>query len=113
MLTLALIVLVVTGITLALFFYVGGSFLQGYIYTEPSQELHWQAPAAGGVLAVFLMLWCLLIATAEGATPRDIPYDTIFRFSPRVDLLPEPAREIWAISKDGQEKPYKRARLGQ
>jgi hypothetical protein len=112
-LTLVLIVLVVTSVTLALFFYVGGTFLQGYIYTEPSQDLHWQAPAAGGVLAVFLMLWCVLVANAEGATPRDIPYDTIFGFKARVDLLPEPAREIWAVYKDGQERPYKRERLGQ
>jgi hypothetical protein len=88
-------------------------FLQGYIYTEPSQELHWQAPAAGGVLAAFLMLWCVLVAGAEGATPRDIPYDTISSFKPRVDLLKEPPLEIWAVYKDGQEKRYKRERLGQ
>jgi hypothetical protein len=112
-LTLALIVLIVGTIALALFFYVGAMFLQGYIYTEPSQDLYWQAPAAGGALALFLALWCVLVASAEGATPRDIPYDTVFHFTPNVDLLKEPPREIWAVYKDGQEKPYKRDRLGQ
>jgi hypothetical protein len=101
---------VLTGLTLAVFFYAGAMFLQGYIYTEPSQELYWQAPAAGGALMAFLTIWCLLIVNAEGANPRDIPYDTIFRFSPRVDLLAEPAQEIWGVKKDGEKKPYKRKR---
>ncbi len=88
-------------------------FLQGYIYTEPSPQLYWQAPAAGGVLTLFLLLWCVLVAKSDGATPSDIPYDTLFHFSPRVDLLKEPAKEIWAIYKDGAEKPYERDRLNQ
>jgi hypothetical protein len=93
---------------------VGALFLQGYIYTEPSAELFWQAPAAGGVMMVFFMLWGILIVNAEGASPRDIPYDTVFRFSPRVDRFPEePAKEIWAVYKDGTEKPYTRERRGQ
>jgi hypothetical protein len=111
--TLLLLVFLVTGASLAVFFYVGASFLQSYIYTEPSQELYWQAPAAAGVLAAFFTLWCLVVANAEGASPRDVPYDTIFRFSPRVDLLKEPARELWAKYQDGQEKRYDRERLSQ
>ena len=109
MLTLLLIV-AVTGLALGVFLYVGSLFLQGYIYTEPSQGLRWQAPAAGAALMVFFMLWCVLIANTEGATPRDIPYDTVFRFSPRADLLKEPAKEIWAIQADGEKKAYKRKR---
>jgi hypothetical protein len=111
-LTLLLIV-AVTGLTLGVFFYVGSLFFQGYIYTEPSQDLKWQAPAAGAALMVFFMLWCVLIANTEGATPSDIPYDTVFRFSPRADLLKEPADRIWAVGKDGTEKTYKRERRGQ
>jgi hypothetical protein len=107
-----MLILVVIGLSLAVFFYVGGMFLQGYIYTEPSQELYWQAPAAAGALTVFLMLWCVLVVNAEGANKSDIPYDTIFKFQPRVDLLKEPAQQIWVI-KDGEKKLYKRKRFEQ
>ena len=114
MLSLILVV-VVTGIALAVFLYVGGAFLQGYIYTEPSRELYWQAPAAGGALALFLMIWCVLIANAEDVSRQDIPYDTLFHFSPRVDMkgFKEPADKIWAIKKDGSKVLYTRQRTGQ
>jgi hypothetical protein len=101
-----MLILLVTGATLAVFLYVGGMFLQGYIYTEPSRDINWQAPAAGAALMVFLMLWCFLDANAADASPRELPYDTLFRFSANVDLLKEPAKEIWAIKKDGEKKPY-------
>jgi len=107
-----ILILLIIGVTLTVVLYVGSLFFQGYFYTEPSRELYWQAPAAGGVLTAFYFLWCLLIANSGGANPR-IPYDTIFRFSPSVDLLNEPAKEIWAITKDGEKKPYQRVRQGQ
>ena len=112
MLTLLLIILI-TGLGLAVLLYAGALFLQGYIYTEPSRELYWQAPAAAGVLTLFLMLWCVLDANSPGAAAGDIPYDTLFRFSPRADLLKEPAKQIWAVSKDGEKTLYTRDRMGQ
>ena len=81
MLTL-LLILLITGLGMAVLLYVGAMFFQGYIYTEPSRELYWQAPAAAGVLTLFLMLWCVLDANSPGTAPGDIPYDTIFRFTP-------------------------------
>ncbi len=108
-----LLILAITGLTLAVFFFVGSFFLQGYMYTEPSPQLYWQAPAAGAILTVFLLLWCFMIVRSPGAKPEDIPYDTIFRFSPRVDLLEKPAKELWAVTRKGEEIPYQRKRLGQ
>lgn len=106
MLTL-LLILAITGLTLAVFFFVGSLFLQGYIYTEASPLLYWQAPAAGAILAVFLLLWCIMVARSPDARPDDIPYDTIFRFSPRVDLLKKPAKELWVVNRKGMEIPYR------
>ena len=62
----------------------------------------WQAPAAGGALAVFYALWCIMIINA-GGTPGNIPYDTIFNFSGRVDLSPKPLPKLTAIRERGQE----------
>jgi hypothetical protein len=112
-LSLIIIVFVVTAAALAVLLYVGSVFLQGYIYTEPSAELYWQAPAAAGVMALFLTLWCALVANSEGVSRQDIPFDTLFHFSPRVDLLKEPADKIWALKKDGSKTLYTRQRTGQ
>lgn len=112
MLTL-LLILLITGLGLAVLLYAGALFLQGYIYTEPSRELYWQAPAAAGVLTLFLMLWCVLDANSPGAAPGDIPYDTLLRFNADANLMQEPAKEIWAVNKDGDKKLYTRERLGQ
>lgn len=109
MLTL-LLILLVTGVALAVLLYVASMFLQGFLYTEPSGGLYWQAPAAAGVLTLFFAIWCVLDASAEGHAPTNIPYDTLFRFNPRVDLLKEPAMEVWAMNKDGEKKVYKHKR---
>jgi hypothetical protein len=81
-------VLILFAICLVVFFSVGivlwaGTLgLQGYIYSEPATELYWRAPAAGAVLAIFLGLWCLLDYRSIDPVENDVPYDTIFRFSP-------------------------------
>jgi hypothetical protein len=95
--------LLLAGVVLAGFLYVGAVFLQGYFYTGPSEQLIWGAPAAAAVLTLFLGLWCLLDANNPGSTPQDIPYDSFFRFSPRVDMMPTPAKEIWAVRQGSKE----------
>ncbi len=115
MLSLLLILLVV-GAGLAVFLLVGSLYLQGYIYTEPNPGLLWLAPAAGAVVTAVLALWCFSVALSDRASPRDIPYDTIFRFSPRVEMVDRPVKELWAVRKDGQVVRYVRqseAVLGQ
>src|SRR5262245_866951 len=79
-------------------------FLQGYIYTEPTAGIVWQAPAAGGAIALFYTLWCAIIVNAEGASSKNVPYDTIFRFSPRVDKYADPPNVIWIESKKQKVK---------
>jgi hypothetical protein len=85
-------------------------FLQSYIYTEPTPGLAWQAPAAGAAIALFYALWCVIVANSADARPEDIPYDTLFRFSPTVDMVKEPVKELWAVKKNEEKVKYVRFR---
>ena len=81
MLTLLAICLVVF-FSVGIILWAGTLGLQGYIYSEPTTQLYWRAPAVGAVMAGFLGLWCLLDYRGIDPKANDIPYDTIFRFSP-------------------------------
>jgi hypothetical protein len=105
------LMLLLTALALAVFLYVGSLFLQGTYYTQPSETLFWGAPAAGLALALFLLLWCLLIVKSPGASPENIPYNTGFAFNPRVDILKEAVKELRAVKKNGEEVLYKRHRV--
>ncbi len=101
------LMLLVVAVGLMVLIWVGSVFFQGYIYTEPSNGLHWQAPAAGAVLGLFYAGWCFAVANAPGANPQDIPYDTIFNFSPRVEMAKKPVKELWAVKKNDEKVRYK------
>ena len=103
MLGLLLIVLVV-GMGLTALLWAGSVFLQGYFYTEPSPGMAWQAPAVGGGLTLFLMLWCVINALAPGATASQVPYDALFRAQTVEDYTKKPADRLWSYRK-GQAKP--------
>ncbi len=99
------LILLIVGVSLGVGLFVGGLFAQGWIYTEPSRQVLWGAPVTAAILFFFYSLWCVLDVFA-GATPGDIPYDVLQRFSPSVDLLPTPARELWAVHKGGKAEHY-------
>jgi hypothetical protein len=86
--------------SLIVLLWVGTFFFQGYIYTQPSQHLYWQAPAAAAVLTFGFAVWCFSIAFSSRASPQDIPIDTIFRFSVREDMFDLPAKKLWAYKVD-------------
>jgi hypothetical protein len=96
-----LIIFVLIAVALTVLLWVGSLFFQGYIYTEPSPELYWQAPAAGAALGVFFTFWCWLAMGA--ADPQDLAYDTLFRFSPQVEKYEKPAKRIWVERKNTKE----------
>src|SRR5262245_34656490 len=85
--------------------------MQGYYYTEPSGTLYWGAPATALGVGVFLFLWCIVVVSSSDTSPTSIPYDTLVRLSPRVDVLKEPAKELRAIKKNGEEVVYKLYRV--
>lgn len=103
---MALLVFLVTAAALIVLLWVGTVFFQGYIYTEPTREIHWQAPAAGAALALFYTLWFVLIANSSEASPTNIPYDSLFRFSPTVDRYKEDPKEL-LVERKGSTEPIK------
>ena len=74
--------------------------------------MYWQAPAAAGVMAGFITLWCVLIIGSSEATPMNLPYNTLFRFSATDDMCTEPVKELRVIPKVGKEVTYKCHRYG-
>jgi hypothetical protein len=117
-----LLILIVTAVSLTVILWAGTFFFQGYIYTEPSPSLYWQAPAAAALLSLGFTIWVFAMALSSTATPQNLPIDTIFRFSPKEDMAElkgKPAEKLWAIKsdrkktgpdKDGESVPYKRKR---
>mgnify|MGYP001593542327 CR=1 FL=1 len=101
------LMLAVVAAALMLLLWVGSLFLQGYFYTEPSRQLLWGAPAAGVLLTAFLAWWCYAVATSPETRPADIPYNTLFTFSPRVEMVRKPVSELWAVKKNDEKVLYK------
>lgn len=56
--------LVMTWIVLTAFLWLGSHWIQGWFYSEPTTGLHWRATSAGSALALFVVLWCLIIYRA-------------------------------------------------
>jgi hypothetical protein len=104
--TSLLLALSVIGIGLGVLLYVGSLFFQGYIYTEPSTGLAWQAPAAAAALFLFLLFWCVIVANSATASPSQVPYDSLFRFSPTIEMVKEPIPEMTAVYKKGDAVTY-------
>ncbi len=101
------LILLVAGVALTVLLWAGTYFFQGYIYTEPSPGIFWQAPAAAAILTLGYLIWCLSIATTPEANPQNLVYDTLIRFNPTEDMLTRPASPIWAIKQNprkGEEK---------
>ncbi|MCI0685174.1 MAG: alkaline shock response membrane anchor protein AmaP [Gemmataceae bacterium] len=107
-----LMMLVVT-LGLIVLLWVGALFFQGYFYTEPAAQIVWGAPAAGVMLGGFLAWWLVTVVRTPETRPEDIPYDTIFRFSPRVYMVNEPVKQLWAVKKNNEKVLYERYRLDQ
>jgi hypothetical protein len=110
-----LIVLVVIGVTVSVLLWVGTAFLQGYLYTEPSSDTYWQAPAAGAVVTLFLLVWCLInVNAAHDQGPGFEPYDTLFRFSAVEEYDKRPVDKIWVVRAGARDpQPYESHRTVQ
>jgi hypothetical protein len=91
------IILFVTLISLIVFLWAGTFFFQGYIYTEPSPGIFWQAPLAAVVLTVGYAIWLLSIAFTPTASKTNIPINVLHKFTPNEDLLAKPAEKMWSI----------------
>ncbi len=101
----ALLVLGISAVVLTVILWIVTLFFQGYFYTEPTSQILWQAPAAGAALGLFYAFWCLLVV--NGTTGDAVPYDTLFRFTPRVEKFDKPVPKLLGYLR-GEKTLYKR-----
>jgi len=45
-------------LAVAVILWAGTVFLQGYVYSEPVEQVYWRAPLAGLIMTLFVGLWC-------------------------------------------------------
>jgi hypothetical protein len=91
------LIVVLVWIALMVGLAAGTVWFQGYIYSEPAEDLYWRAPAAGTVLALVVVLWSYLDYRSPGH------YPALFDFVPKEETeFPE----LWAL-KDGKTTHYK------
>lgn len=82
----------------------GGTFiLQAYIYSNPTPDLLWRAPAAAAIVTAFLAFWTMLDYRSPGS------YNTIFEFSARNDQ----SFDKFLSVKNKKEIPYTLHKIGQ
>jgi hypothetical protein len=75
--------------------------------------LLWMGTLAGAILALFLTLWCLIAVNSADPVTLDIPYGTLFTFSPKVEKYKKDAKEIWVIDhKNKKPQKYELSRDG-
>jgi hypothetical protein len=103
-LLILILILVILLVSLIVLIWAATVFFQGYFYTEPTAGIAWQAPATAAVLTFGYAVWCIWIAASSTASPINLPIDTIFRFTPREDMLKRPAPKLWAIKADPHKK---------
>src|SRR5262245_59665088 len=63
-----LLILLAVGAGLVALLWTGTLLAQGYFYDSPTDKLEWRAPAAGGALALFLTIWCLIEYSSPNST---------------------------------------------
>jgi hypothetical protein len=72
-------------------------WFQGYIYSEPVDQIYWRAPAAGTAITVFLCLWVMLDYRAPGR------YRELHEFS---STESQTYKYLWIPNSDGKETLY-------
>jgi hypothetical protein len=98
-----LVLLLVVGLVLGGLLYVWTTWFQGYIYSEPAEQLYWRAPAAAGALTLYLAFWVFLDARAPG------DYQVFTQYS--ASRSSEPYKELRVTTQDG-DKSFKLFKAG-
>ncbi len=88
-------------VALAVLLWAGTTWFQGYIYSEPAEQLYWRAPAAAAGITLFFAFWGVLAYRSPG------DYPAMFMI-PRVgDTKHLPVKA--AVYADGKEVELKRS----
>lgn len=102
--TVVIVALLLLWLVLMAVLFVGATWLQGYIYSEPEAGMIWRAPAAGTAIAAVVVIWAMVdygsIKSADQATGS---YTSLFNFS--ADETKK-YTELTAL-KDGKKTRYK------
>jgi hypothetical protein len=98
------LILLLIGFVVAVLLWVGTLFVQSYIYSQPTEGLPWRAPIAGGAIALFLAVWCLIDYRASNPLRNEMPLDTVFSFSASETYPVKPIDKFWSVAKRGGQE---------
>ena len=84
-------------------------WFQGYLYTEPVEQLYWRAPAVGSALTVLLIIWIAIDYRAVKNNPdAHFPYGPIQEMAPALTKTEtEPFASLVVPGENNTEKEYK------
>jgi hypothetical protein len=92
--------LVLTWLVLIVFLWVWTAWFQGYIYTEPVEDLSWRAPAAGTAVMLFLFIWVWVDYSSQGR------YRTLLDVNPTETVADY--MELRVVTPDGSEATFRK-----
>ncbi len=70
-----LLIYLLVFLALAALLWAGTTWFQGYIYSEPAEQLYWRAPAAAAGVTLFLAFWGFLAYRAPGDYPAQFQFE--------------------------------------
>ena len=94
-------------VALAVLLWVGTMWFQGYIYSEPSEQLFWRAPAAAAAITLFFAFWGVLAYRSPGDYPamfmlpswrdsRELPIKAVvYAEGKEVEVKPVPGQKTY------------------
>jgi hypothetical protein len=74
-------------------------WFSGYLYSEPTGEIYWRAPAAGAAVLLALVVWVWSDYRAPGRYQ-------VFWYATESTDKPDPYKEIRTVNTDGIEEVY-------
>jgi hypothetical protein len=87
-------------VMLFVLFWLGSTFVQRGLYTEPSEGLAWRAGVSTGLLTLLFAGWCAL--NARATDPTNLPFDTLFNFHGYSDKAVD---KFWSLKVTSPGKP--------
>jgi hypothetical protein len=94
-----LLVLLVLWLVLVIALAAWTIWFSGYLYSEPTGEIYWRAPAAGAAVLFALVVWVWTDYRSQGRHP-------VFWSATESADKPDPYKEIRTLNADGVEEVY-------
>jgi hypothetical protein len=94
------LILLAMALILSVVLWAGTIWFQGWLYSEPADELYWRAPAVGVGLTLFLALW-VIVDCRNGGRVRPLHQTSVYQ-SKQFDEFKA------VVRKNGPEETFKR-----